>query len=131
MPFFAIPRYLDGRGFAYMECSDAANERFRFHLIPAKYPSTAQLADTFGPELEVSDLTKRGDGYRIAVPERWSSGAHAKVRFTLQKRTPKATLEVIGEHLDQEGIPWLFFCNEAGTQLKGPRFRSKRNTAAA
>ena len=130
MPHFLLPRNPDGTGLAYLHCTDEANTRFHFDRIKNKYPQLSLWLDSEEEDMATTGYSNRGDAYRIAVPERWGSGARAKVRFRLSKGTPKKTLEVIAAHLDLEGIPWLFFTNESGTQIPGARFRSHCSTSA-
>jgi hypothetical protein len=118
MPHCLLPRYLDGSGLAYLQCSEEVDRRFRFSAIAAKYEELGPWLDSEEGHLAAAGYSHRGDAYRIAIPEKWSSGAWAKVRFTLAKRTPKKTLEVIGHHLNEERIPWLFFTDASGTRLR-------------
>ena len=124
MPYCLLPRNLEGRGLAYLHCSDEADQRFRFSAIAAKWPELEHWLVGDEDDLAAARHSHRGDAYRIAIPEKWSSGGWGKVRFRLSKRTPKTALEVIGHHLDEERIPWLFFTNGDGTRLRGARFKS-------
>jgi len=131
MPYCLLPRSLSGDGIATLLCSEEAEARFRFSSIQAKYPELANWSDGDPADFAASRHSNRSDHYRIALPEKWGCGGWAKVRFSLAKGTPKATLEVIGRHLDEERIDWLFFTNSDGTRLKGARFRCHHTTSAA
>jgi hypothetical protein len=124
MPVFLLPRYVDGRGVAFLSCSDEAAARFRFDLLPSKWPHLAGWGDRYEDDLSGARYSGATDPYRIAVPGKWASGAAAKVRFRLGKRTPKATLEVIAKHLDEEGIDWLYFTNASGSRVTTPALRT-------
>lgn len=126
MPSFLLPRYLDGRGLAWLMCSDEAAERFRFAALPPKYSELNAWLDGHEEDLPAPRHSDRSDTYRIAVPGQWASGGAVKVRFRLGKRTPKATLQVIAQHLDEEEIPWLFFTTADGTRLQGQRMSTHR-----
>lgn len=131
MPVFLIPRRADGTGVAFLVCSDEAADRFRFHRLREKFPHLGSWSDLYEDDPSGARYGRATDPYRIAIPEKWSSGAWGKVRFRLSKRTPKATLEVIARHLDEEGIDWLFFTNGSGTRLPGARFKSHQTHSAA
>lgn len=131
MPYCLLPRSLSGDGLAYLHCSDEADRRFRFSAIATKWPELRPWLDTDPEDLAAARHSQRGDEYRIAIPEKWSSGAWGKVRFRLSKRTPKTALEVIARHLDEERIDWLFFTNGSGTRLPGARFKCHHIHSAA
>lgn len=131
MPYCLLPRSLSGEGFAYLHCTDEANTRFRFSEIAAKWPGLRPWLDAEPLDLATARHSHRADEYRIAIPEKWSSGAWAKVRFGLSKGTPKKTLEVIAQHLNEERIDWLFFTNGSGVRLRGARFMAHPIHSAA
>ena len=113
-----LPRYPDGTGWTWLQCTEEADRLFRFSEIAPKYPELRPLLNAHNHRAPGDRIGDGPDAYRIALPEKWPSGGWAKVRFTLSKRTPKKTLEVIGLHLNEERIPWLFFTDAAGTRLK-------------
>lgn len=126
-----LPRSLSGQGRALLHCTPEADARFRFSDIPAKWPELQPWLDSSPDDLSSAGHHHATDRYRIAIPEKWSSGAWAKVRFGLSKGTPKKTLEVIAQHLNEERIDWLYFTNDDGTRLKGARFTVCHTRSAA
>jgi hypothetical protein len=53
------------------------------------------------------------------------------VRFCLSKGSIQQTLQVVAEHLDAVGVPWLYLCNANGGRLPNHSLASKRHWLAA
>lgn len=131
MPILKIPRSLTCEGVAYLRCEPRTVQRFRFDRLAAELEGTPWATADISGELWDLEGPKKSDRYRVALRQFWPNGARAKVGFSLGKRTPQTTLEVIARHLDREGIDWLWLTDANGTRLKGHRFVSHLDSPAA
>ena len=108
-----------------------AIEYFRLDELP----SVARDASAAGLRPLIPDPRRHGGGskdqFRIALPDRYPSGKPRTVRFTLSKTATQQTLQVLAEHLDAVGIPWLYLCNRNGGRLPNQALSSRRHWLAA
>ena len=69
--------------------------------------------------------------WRIAYPRSTASRGIARVRFRLTKGATQATLQVLAEHLESTGVPWLWLCDVDGARVPNQLLASRSHLIAA
>jgi len=127
-------RILKGRGAAvdsWLTATVGALDYFHLWSLPKASAESApgSLADLRG--WPVAGVASPKQQYRIALPELTGSGKPRMVRFRLDKGATQQTLQVLAEHLDTTGVPWLYLCNPNGGRLPNQSLASKHHWLAA
>ena len=126
---FLIPSKLDGTGKALLSCKRGTAEYFNLWAIPRSLEAAPPPADGGRAYRPTSGTHHRGKGYRIAYPAPGSRLGYLTARFRLLEGHTKQTLQVLCDHLDAVGAPWLWLCDENGAKLSTGLFHSKNHTS--
>jgi len=118
-----IPRDSDSDEGVRLTCSDEVAQVLHLERLAAEFFVRSPLASVgAGGRIRLRKSEAR-QSYRVVLQDRYDDGSYKQPRFSLPKRAPQKTLEVIARHLDRCGVEWIQIKNAEGSPLRAPRLQ--------
>jgi hypothetical protein len=118
-----IPRDFDSDEGVRLTCTDEVAQVLHLDKLAAEFFVRSPLAAVgAGGRIRLRQ-SKARQSFRVVLRDRYDDGSYKQPRFSLPKRAPQKTLEVIARHLDQCGVEWVQFKSGEGSPFRAPRLQ--------